>query len=383
MKTAIVEIPRLYEIKANKTQQIKSWDKDNAYPQRYMWLADHSVTASSCLDAFEQFLGGEGWEDEAFADQIIGPDEYTGADLLEDISKEYSQHRGHAIIVGINGLFEHSSYQVEPFERVRIGDGQRAGWYGVHEHWGLTGKKFQPKKDIQWFRPYTTDPDLIMSYIEEVGGFDNFPGMLLYTSINKHNYSEPKYAAALNDVETEAGAAIFKRRNVRTGFMASHIFKFSEEFENQNKRDEMKEKLKKFQGADEAMKIFMLDGVDEEDGQDLTIEKVDIQEVDGLFEHTEESVADNIRKRFLTPKILIGQEEAAGFDIGRMRDARAYYNSIVVPDREKMIRPVRKLVSHFERPIKSNDNWKVKELYSDEQQVEDENKEGNEPNNEE
>ena len=363
MKTSITKIPRLFEIKTDRTQKIIKWDEDNAYPFRYMWLADKSVTATACIDLFGKFLNGEGWVDRVFGESMIN-EQLNGDQFGEQLFSQWALHRGSAIIVGINGLFEHSSYQIEPFHRVRKGDGDRAGWYGVHEHWGKTGARFYPK-DIEWFPPYTEDEGTIMKYIEQAGSFENFKGMILYTSVDPYNYPTPKFAAAMDDVETEANIAIYKRRNATTGFMASHIFKFTDEFTTDPSRSEMEQMLQDFQGAPESSKILMIDGVDSEDGQDLTIEKVDIQDVDRIFEHTEESASNNIRKSFLAPRALIGQEESTGFDTERVPNSRDYYNSLMPWDRMRATAPLKMLVPNFERPIKVGDNWDVVELYQD------------------
>ncbi len=364
MKTAIVNIQKPFEITTDRQKNIIKWDLDNGYPQRYMWFAQKSVTALSCIDLFSKFLFGEGWTDRLFGEAKLGF-ELTGDDLGELIFQEWAQHRGYAILVGVNGLLEHSSYQIIPFERVRKGDNQRKGQFGTHEHWGITGKRFQTS-DIEWFEPYSEDKDTLMGYIEKAEGFENFKGMILYVSIDPLNYPTPKYVAALDSAETEGQAATFKRRNVTTGFMASHIFKFSEEFETDEARNQMMEFLQTFQGAQEGSKILMMEGVDEDDGMNLDIEEVVIQDVDRLFEFTETSSADAIRKTFLAPKSLIGQEESTGFDTERIPKSRAYYNSVVIWDRNKAIKPFAKIVHLFETPVKTSNDWSVKELFSDE-----------------
>lgn len=363
MKTSIIEIPRLFDTKTDRTRKIIQWDNDNAFPYRYLWLADKSVTASSCIDLFSKFLYGEGWEDEAFGSQIVGPRSMTINDFTESILNQWAKHRGYAIVVGLNGLLEHSSYQVMPMERVRKGDQDKIGYFGVHEHWGKTGKTFRPQ-DIEWFPPYTEDPNIIMKYIEDAGSFEKFNGMMFYASVNPLNYPNPIYSSALEQIETEALIAIFQRRNASTGFMASHIFKFKEELKEDPTREEMEQMLNSFQGARNGSKIMLVDGVDEEDGQDVTIEKVDIQDVDRLFEYTEESSGEAIRKSFLIPKALIGHEESTGFDTERINQARSYYNDIVKWDRDKALRPIKTLVKNFERELKLNDNWKIKQLYA-------------------
>ena len=371
MKTSIIDIQRPFELTTDRQKNIVKWDLDNGYPQRYMWLAQKSVTASSCIDLFSKFLFGEGWTDRMFGEALVGF-ETTGDDIGEEIFAEWAQHRGYAILVGVNGLLEHSSYQVIPFERIRRGDNQRKGQYGTHEHWGITGKKFQTG-DIEWFEPYTEDKETLLGYIEKAGSFANFKGMILYVSIDKLNYPTPKYVSAIDSVETEGQTATYKRRNVTTGFMASHIFKFSEEFATDQERSEMKSMIQTFQGAQEGSKVMMLEGVDEADGMDLEIEQVDIQDVDRLFEFTETSSADNIRKTFLAPRSLIGQEESTGFDTERIPKSRAYYNSVVIWDRNRAIKPFSKIVHLFETPIKTNNDWTVIELFTDKQLEDDTN----------
>ena len=109
--------------------------------------------------------------------------------------------------------------------------------------------------------------------------------------------------------------------------MASHFLEV-DEFENEEDRAEFDSVLTEFQGADDAMKIMLLE---KKAGQEASfnLQKVDIQGVDRLYEYTENSVRDSIIRNYLIPPVLLLQTAGKMGTSKEIQDATNYYNGVV------------------------------------------------------
>lgn len=65
----------------------------------------------------------------------------------------------------------------------------------------------------------------------------------------------------------------------------------------------------------------------------IELKKIEIQDVDRLYEYTETSVKNNIRESFLIPPVLLLQTAGKLGTATEIRDATAYYNGITYHER--------------------------------------------------
>ena len=149
----------------------------------------------------------------------------------------------------------------------------------------------------------------------------------IFFSTNGKSYPLSPVDAALEDMQTDAKIKLFKFRNVSNNFMASHLLEVNA-FEEPEDKAAFEQTLSEFQGADDALKILLLE---KQAGEETTfnLQKVDIQAVDSLYQYTEESVRNAIIRAYSIPLPLL--LEASG-SIGTSKEieiATNYFNSIM------------------------------------------------------
>ena len=128
-------------------------------------------------------------------------------------------------------------------------------------------------------------------------------------------------------MQTDAKTKLFKYRNVSTNFMASHFIEVNE-FESDEERNEFENQLADFQGADDALKMMLVERKATEESA-IEIKKVDIQNVERLYEYTETSVRDSIIRNYLIPPVLLLQTAGKMGTSKEILDAVNYYNGVV------------------------------------------------------
>jgi len=170
----------------------------------------------------------------------------------------------------------------------------------------------------------------VLSQVEACGGWANYKGQILYATIEGLEYPLAPSDAVLEDMQTDAKAKIFKYRNITTNFMASHLievdeFVDGEDSDSNEQREAFMETLSLFQGTEDSMKLMLIEK--RNGGTPIELKKVDIQDVDKLYEYTESSVRDNIISHFQIPyELLKDTSKGLGGDV--IGNAYKYYNSI-------------------------------------------------------
>jgi len=358
-KTSFREIPPRFVVKENKTDGIINYDTDNSFPQRMSKTVAGSVTATSCLRLYSKFNFGQGFEDDNLMSLNVNIHQ-TANDVLEATSNDLSTYNGFALHFNYNLLFEITSIKVIPFEYCRFTteDSKYSGMIAIYDDWAREFSRNIKKDKIKYIDKFTDDKDKIAHQIQRAGGFVNWKGHVLYFSTEGDKYPLPVYDSAINDIETELEISMFKKSNVTTSFLASHFMFLPQEFESDVERSEYMDMLESFQGGRETGKFMLVDGVNDDNRP--TIERIDVANNDRLFESTELSVQSSIRRSFLAPKELVGEESASGFETDRIQQARSYYNSITKPVRKKLETIYMKFMPLFTTVV--TNNYKLKPL---------------------
>ena len=101
------------QVESFKTQQsytsvnvralgVQSYGENNDIPQRIMEIVAASVTGSSCLDTYQKFIIGRGFNDKGFRDAEINSRGDTVSLLLTQVAQDYAEFGGFAIHVNWN-----------------------------------------------------------------------------------------------------------------------------------------------------------------------------------------------------------------------------------------------------------------------------------------
>jgi hypothetical protein len=334
MKATATDIEKRITTTVNKTEGIINYDFDNSYPQRINTIINSSGTGTLCASLYAKFLYGGGFLQEALAKTIVSPQKkMTANKLLVKVGKSYSKFNGFAIHVNYNALYKKSSLNYIPFQDIRFttsDNEDHPNMMAVYDDWDRTKSSKIKKKEIDYINFYNPDPEVIAEQVAEAGGWENYKGQIYYLTNEGIEYPLAPVDSVLEDVQTDSQAKNFKFRNISTNFMASHILETGE-FEDPNDKDIFLDNINTFQGADDSSKILLLEKSTDESSFVLT--KVDIQDIDKLYQFTEESVRDNIIRNHLIPSVLLLATPGKLGSANEIKDATAFYNGVTEDER--------------------------------------------------
>ncbi len=332
----IKEAPKVWA-PIDKQLKIQPFGRDNIYPQRVENIMNLSGVALSAIELFKKFIVGNGFEDEDFGKFEVNFKKETINKLLRKLSKDYSVWKGFAIHVNFNANLKISSLQYIPFEYCRKGtqdDHEFVNNIAVYDDWSRYKRKHLMRKFITYIDVFNPDPEVVRAQIELAGSIKDYNGQLLYFSDEDTNYPLCSFDAVIKDVETDGEVSSFKNSNVKTNFLASHIFEYPGKFATTNEKDEFIADLEVYQGAKNASKIMLIENEHLQQGVGLKIHKTDIQNGDSLFQNTEESVKKSIRMRYAQPAVLHGDLIPGKLGGGKeVQDAFRFYNQHTNDDR--------------------------------------------------
>lgn len=337
MKATVTDIEKRIVTPVNKTDGIINYDVDNAYPQRINAIINSSGTGTLCTSLFSKFLYGGGFLQEAIAKTVVSPAIKMSANkLLFKTGKSVSKFNGFAIHVNYNGLYKKKSLTYIPFQDIRFTTSDNENYpdmLAVYDDWDKTKTKKINQEKIDYIHFYNPDPEVIQQEVNDAGGWDQYKGQIYYWTIDGMEYPLAPSDSVLEDVQTDSHAKIFKFRNITTNFMASHILETGE-FEDEIEKEAFLDNINTFQGSDDSSKILLLEKSTDETSFVLT--KVDIQDIDKLYQFTEESVRDNIIRNYLIPSVLLLATPGKLGASNEIKDATAFYNG-VTEDYRKII----------------------------------------------
>lgn len=343
MKTEIAQLSPRIIVKENKTEGVLSYDRDNAYPQRRDRIVSWSGTAQACLRIYSRFLIGGGLKDETFYKTPVNRTGLTADKLHRHCAEDLARNRGVAIQVNFNALGEPVEAYPVKFGDVRISDDKTHAV--LYDDWGRERKKSLQKDRIHTINWWDPDPEVIAAQVAAAGGWDTYRGQIYYwtpTGVGSEaDYPVPIYDSQLEDMETEGGLQRFRNRTVSTNFLGSHVIvtnKSEQVLDEEGKPVEsdddgptLIQSFEQFQGADNASSIMEVE-LDQPDDT-FKIEKLELQNYDGLYEKTETSVKESILESFIIPKILLLRGTASLGDGKQFEEAKEFYNDVTADDR--------------------------------------------------
>lgn len=337
MKATVTDISRRIEVKPSKTDGIYNYDIDNAYPQRVEDIINSSGTGTLCTQMMSKFIFGKGFKDESLSKTVINPKKkLTLNKLLKQTTQRISKYNGFAIHVNYNALYQKTSYSAIPFKDLRFtteDDKEHPNMLALYDDWGGYKSSKVDKKKIEYFDLFNPDPKVIQEQVDKAGGWHNYKGQIFYWSVDGLEYPLCPADAVLEDLQTDSKAKTFKFRNISTNFLASHILETGE-FESDDEREDFLEMLTNFQGSDDALQILLLEKATKESS--FNLQKVDIQDIERLYEFTEESVRNNIIRQYLIPPILLLAIPGKLGSSSEIIEATAFYNSVTSEYRQSI-----------------------------------------------
>ena len=352
----------------NHGQLILNYDADNCYPQRILSYIEKSGVASGCINLHQNFIEGEGFTDNKFHKQIINRKRQRVDQLLRLCAKDYARFGGFALHINYNSLYEISSVNHIKFEYARWGlpdDYEYIPFVALYNDWDKKNySKDKSYQIIDYIDVYNPDPATIQAQVDRDGGFMNYRGQVLYYTGDSQSYPQAPFHSIIEDIQSDAEIKMFKLRNLQNGFMGNYLLRYPGTFADDEERQDFMASVRQHQGANRAGKILLI----EEEGGDssspkTTLEAMELQNVDKLFEHTERSVTNNIIGAFNQPLALHPIQTPGA--LGRTEEIKnsfMFYNEFTKKDRRIFQEIFEDVFSKFAREINTTGDYSITPL---------------------
>lgn len=274
--------------------------------------------------------------------------------LLRKTANDKAQCSGFAWHVNYNQLYEVTEVNFVKFGDVRISEDKSHAV--LYTDWDKkVNKKILKDKfvNINWYNP---NPEVIEKEVELAGGWDNYKGQILYWTELGIEYPLTIYDAVLEDMETEGQLKKFRFRTASQNFLASHVL-VTDAAATEEEGEEFADTIRDFQGSDNAGAILIVEKKNE--GDTFKLEKIELQNYDGMQENTENSAKDSIIEAFLMPKPLLLRGTSSLGESKEIENAKVYYNEITADDRLVIEEVAADVFGRFVNDINETDDYSI------------------------
>ncbi|MDG3581770.1 hypothetical protein [Galbibacter pacificus] len=312
------EVDNRLNVKYDKRNEVMNWGADNAYPSLIKALINTSVTSTQCLSINAKYVYGKGFNLPNANRLIVNKQGQTINNVLRIASKDFEEINNLFLHVNWNANYEITSVKVIPSTWVRIGKKDSEdynGKYVVYNNWDKSKSKLIQKKEFNVIDRFNPNKKIIEAQVNAVGGWTNYKGQLLH--INKDftdTYSISNLDSVILDADAEYQSSIFTNNGFKKGFFNNKIL-VVKPFADDNERYAFKSTIEAMQGGDNTSSILLLEA--ENPSEDLKeqflMENIDNNVDDKIFEYSDKKIADNIRKAFGVPSILIDNSDNSIF----------------------------------------------------------------------
>ena len=304
-----------------KSEKIYAWDADNAYPQRVHDLILASGTAKGCWSRYAKYIKGIGFSDAAINLRYMK--------LLDAVCADYAMYGTFAIHVQYNLLGDIVKLTHVPVEYCRL---STDGTIAVYDNWDKRdlNNSYSAAK-IKRYPRYNR-----AEFTGALDGYDTIadhPGQIFMLLPNEFEYPLAPCDSVIEDIRTDSEVKTFRNKNIRTNFMASHMFLHKGRFEDENAKADFEDSLKNFQGADNVGNIMLIEV--EDDTQKPELVPFTIQNNDRLWEYTEGAVINSIVRVYEQPPVLAGILQPGKLGTSsELEEAHSLYNVVTETERD-------------------------------------------------
>lgn len=357
--------------------KMQKYGYNNLYPQNLRRITMASGTAELCLNRYQKFIEGYGFDSDVLSDCIVNRFGATADDILHLVCQDLARYHGFALHVNYNVLCQVSEISFIPFENCRLEEDDDAGNVAhilIHPDWEQrktrNGKRiFINEKNIKRLNVFNPDPEIVRGQIESCGGIDGYDGQVIWCSMDgKFVYPTPIYDASVTDMSTDEGLGNVKYRNVRQNFLVACMLIMKKGVpkvdDNGKEIDEGEmispEDLVQFQGDEKTGKILAVTLENDED--EPKVVAFPTKNFDKDYNVTEASVIERIYAQFhqeLFYAIRIGK---LGFSGDVMSDAYSYYAGEVTTEQRFIERVFDMIFEHWKEASLSNIGFKLQPL---------------------
>lgn len=341
---------------------IQTYGDTNDFPQTVSEIVQASKTGNACLSIYNDFVYGHGFKDPGIYKLRVNKEGEKLDKILRMVCKDFTMWHGFAIHVNYNMNFRVSSIHHIPFESLRLEKADDNGFIGrtaYHPDWGYRDKtrsRWSPS-DIEWFHLFNPDPEVILSQVEEAGGWDNYNGQILYFSGDSEgspSYPIPIFIAEMTDMRTEEALANVAGRNACSNFLSAGILvDIKDETQDESQVNETQEELNKFQGDENTSQLWYIQCKSKDEVPQFI--RFSGENYDKAFEVTQRVIPENIGQAFKQPPILRAVDVGANFGADLMTNAYKYYNSVTVRERQQLEETFVSIFEYWWAPLENPD----------------------------
>lgn len=329
---------RIVTIKEDTSKGIIKYDTDNLLPQNILRYISESGTATSCIEALNQYIFADGFVDEELGKALIN-DKQTFNQLLSELVPYVSNFQGVAIHVLRDTSGSIVKLKVIPFECVRK---SLSGEYVYNPTYSLT-EKYDEKKDVVYpaFRGVKIDAATITEHIEKYG---TDKGEILYHFKRKpgqYHYPLQTFFSAISDIETDAELSKYELESVNNSYLPSGILALVGDIDDENEDDEGKTEWGRYEETLEGFTGNQKDAKGESGRQKLAVFHAKTKEEipvytpisnEGILNASDQAtkrVAEKVARAFGVPPFIIGLGGNVSFATNIISDNITLFNNRV------------------------------------------------------
>lgn len=360
---------------------IQTYGQDNLYPQRILDIVENSATGASCLERFQNFIEGNGVDNQYFSEYECNRRGDTVDDILHLMAQDLGRFNGIALHVNYNLACEIVEVQHVPFQDCRLeeeDDNGRVSYINLHPDWSgqktRKGKKvYVDKNNVDKIFPFNPEPKVVMAQIEKAGGIEHYKGQILWFSMSgRFQYPKPKYDKIVTALSTDEGLDNVKYRNTRNNFLLAGMFVHKKGSNinidengntvtsNDDDSYDFAKNIDIFQGDVNCCSIMDITLQADEDKPDFIA--VEGTNYDSKFTCTESSTIERIYAAFGQEPFYSIRTGKQGFSGKTTSEAYEYYNSYVGNERRAITRILKKIFDHWYEDANPSGNFDIQPL---------------------
>lgn len=362
------------------TLNIQAYGIDNLYPQRMLELVLNSPTGGTCVERYQQFIEGNGYDDTSFSEYVVNRQGDTVDDIHRLMAHDMALYHGFALHVNYNMACEIVELQYVPFQNCRLEEENDQGQVlliDVHPDW--SGRKTRRGRripidlhTISKIHTFNPKREVVLAQIAQAGSIEDYKGQILWFSMDgKNEYPRPIYDKIVTNLSTDEALDNVKYRNARNNFLMAGMLcrkkgsQLGIDADGNPIREETDEtdfakSLDAFQGDMNCCTIMDVTVQSDEDLPEF--KSVEGTNYDAKFTCTEESVTARIYSAFGQEPWYCIRVGKLGFSGTVIQEAYEYYNSYVAPQRRALSRAMRSVFLHWYEKANKEGNYLIQPL---------------------
>lgn len=346
-----------------RVKGIENFGLDNLYPNNSFNMYESSGALASCVDTYQAFIEGRGMTDNMnFWKARLNHRGMRVDQLHWKLTMDYAIHHGFAVLIHYNSLYEKVAYFHVPFEFCRLGERDDEGTVNKIHIFDEWDRVMYQNKDVKKYDVYNPDPEVIQRQVDAAGGWDEWTGQIwYYGQYGELDYPVNSFEQVLEDVATDYLIKRRKNSNITNNFAVTNYIEYPFKFVNSDEREAEHKKYRDIMNPDRSGSVMIIENDTHDiNGQpkEVKVHKLEVPNLDKLYEHTEKTVQDNIRRRYKIPEILMNAV-STGFSSEIMQHAYTYYNNITESKRRMFEQFYLELFKGCYRDINPDQNYSI------------------------